>query len=860
MNDDLIKNKPLPYKSHLIDVAGYCMHYLDEGSGPIVVLLHGNPTWCYYYRNLLATLKDKFRVIVPDYIGCGLSEQPTGKHFRAIDRVEHLEELLRKLEANKYSLVMHDWGGSIGTALATRNIQAIEKLVYLNTTITETESLPRIIRVAAKPFFGKFLTKYSKRFLKLATDFGVYKKLLKEVRQAYFYPYQTSDRRDSIWDFVADIPFDSSHPTYSLMLELGSNLPKLAHIPVQIVWGLKDPCFHREMLSKVAQHFPQARVLEIPHASHLVLEDATDLAGNTIREFLLTEQSSLAEEAAQLAKARAREPERGENALYAEFVRQVRIQPRSDAVIAPSIFGETVRYAHMNFQALYQLIMKYQRGLYELGLRSGDKVVMLVAPGIEFLALSYAVMGRGAIPVFIDPGMGKENLCACIAEISPQVFIASPKAHLLRVLNKKLFTGLKFHIMASEWVFVGGPNLSFLKKFSSRELPGASSPGIAMIAFTSGATGKPKGVIFTDTMVSQQVKIFKETFGIEAGKKDLPLLPIFSLYNLANGVCSVIAPLDPSKPLDFAPERVLRIINDLGIDYSFGSPTLWNKIAEYCIRTRQNLNTLKKILVAGAPVPIETLTKIRSVMNEGEVYTPYGSTEALPVTGVSSAEIVDREMLSALSGEVGTLVGKPVDGVKIKIIREVAGPIPTIKEVEELVPYSIGEIIVKGKNVSPQYWDLPDATLQSKIKDDESFWHRMGDVGYFDDSGNLYFCGRKAHVVRCQGRTYYSIPVEKIFNTHKKVRRSALVSLYGGQEVGIVIEPQPEFWPESPESKRLFLSEIKQLAISSKLTNDIKNIYFHRSFPVDARHNAKIFRDKLGLWASEERNTLDNAA
>ena len=451
MRTEFSLEKFLPYKSKFLLIDGSKLHYLDEGTGPVVILLHGNPTWCFYYRNLITALKDKFRVIAPDYIGCGLSDHPPDSHYTAIDRINHLQELVNSLGLTRYSLVMHDWGGAIGTGLAVRNIGAIEKLVYLNTTLTETESLPGIIKTAATPVIGKLLTKKTKFFLKLMTGYGVSKKLPQEIKDGYYYPYKTSERRTAIWDFVADIPFDNTHPSYSEMLEMASKIPELENVPVKIIWGLKDLCFHREMLSKVARHFPQAEIHEIPEASHLVLEDAPVLANSLIKEFLESdpkvEKSTIPVE----------------GGLYAGFKKIAGKYPRQDAAISPTFFWDNVSYFHTNYENLDSLVNKYERGLTELGLKVGHKVLMLVTPGIEFLALSYAVMGRGGIPVFIDPGIGRENLFKCIESINPDVFLGSPLAQLLRLKKKKLFPNIKFHLTASEWIYTGGPNLSYLK-------------------------------------------------------------------------------------------------------------------------------------------------------------------------------------------------------------------------------------------------------------------------------------------------------------------------------------------------------------------------------------------------------------
>ncbi|NDC38212.1 MAG: alpha/beta fold hydrolase, partial [Proteobacteria bacterium] len=386
--------KLLPYESRYVTVGGkYRMHYVDEGprNQPVVMLLHGNPTWCFYYRNLIEELRKEFRVVAPDHIGCGLSDHPTDAHFRTRQRVDHLEEFVQTLGLSKFSLVMHDWGGPLGTSLATRRLDAVERLVYLNTTLTEIESLPRIIKRAHTPFIGQFLTKYSMHFLKLMAEFGVARRLSQEVKEGYFFPYRTIGRRTAIWDFVEDIPFESTHPSYPEMMRFAEKLPDLSKLPVLILWGLKDPCFHREMLPKVAAHFPKARVVEIPDASHLVLEDKPEVVIPEIAQFMRGDESRQVTAVSTPG-----------NALYEAFASRVDALAHTDAVIEPDFSVGPVRYSHVTFRDLNNRINQYQRGLQEIGLKSGDKVLMLVPAGEEFLALAYAVMGRGAIPVFVD--------------------------------------------------------------------------------------------------------------------------------------------------------------------------------------------------------------------------------------------------------------------------------------------------------------------------------------------------------------------------------------------------------------------------------------------------------------------------
>ena len=855
----------LPFQSRFVTVAGYKMHYIDEGSGPVVLCLHGNPTWCYFYRNLIRELRGSFRLIAPDFLGCGLSDRTPGVKFRAIDRINQLEEFANALGLDHFSVVMHDWGGPLGTGFILRKLDKVDRIVYLNTTLTETEILPSFIKIAAAPVIGKVFTRHTDTFVRLTTSMGAYTKLTPEVKQGYAAPYTTRQRRDAIWDFVADIPFDHSHPTYSQMMEIAAGLPKVAEKPVKIIWGLCDPCFHREMLSKVAAHFPKAELLEIPEASHLVLDDAPKIAIPAIYEFLSREEPVPSPVALQRDVA---DREQGSvHVIYDQVMRIAEAAPNLSAVITPRwvrdpINGSALHYAHTTYGDLAKLVNQYQRGLGDLGLVPGDRVLMLVSPGADFLALSVAVMGRGATPVFLDPGMGLDRLSRCIQDANPDAFIGSPRAHILRLLKRSIFHRIKFHVCASEWGFSRGHSLGHFKRYANAPLSPVPLPILrrdgslkaedsALIAFTSGATGTPKGVIYTNAMLAEQLRVIRDVLGQEGGVRDLTLLPIFSLFNIALGVASVFPRMPVGKPLALDPAQVVKLVCDLGIESSFGSPTLWHKIAEYTLRTGVTLPSIKRVFMAGAAVPAATLALVKRAIPNGEASTPYGATEALPVTYITAVELASHTWGAAITGERGTPVGRPVRGVTVKIIEVTSDPIKTIDQCRFLQAGEIGEVIVQGDGVSPEYLHRPDANKAGKILDGNHFWHRMGDVGYLDGDGYLYYCGRKSHSIYSDAGIFHSVPLEEIFNSLPKVRRSALVGIRGHREPAIVVEPLPQFWPETEAQREAFLKDLQVCAESSPLTAKIHHFFFHKSFPVDARHNAKIFRDKLGDWADK---------
>jgi olefin beta-lactone synthetase len=840
---------------------GHRMHYVDEGNGPVVVCLHGNPTWGFQFRNLIASLRQDFRVIVPDHVGCGLSDQPKDVFFTAADRITHLEELLKQLGVGRFSLVMHDWGGPIGTGLAVRRPADIERLVYFNTTLAETALLPGMIRRAASPLIGRLLTQHTMQFVKLLTSLGVVHTLAPEVKEGYHRPYRTRDSRRAIWGFVRDIPFTPSHPTAPLMADMVARLPSLAAKPVKIIWGMNDPCFHPGILRHVAARFPQADVVEIPAASHLVLEDAAKQSLSEVQAFLRPLVSGSDREtvvAPRLAHdapldmrfdtaAEARSPVNG---LYAALQVAAAAAPWVSAVTKVSFprWSGRPQYDAIDFAALSARINAYENGLASAGLRAAERVIMLVTPGADFLALSYAVMGRGAVPVFIDPGMGVDAVVACMREAEPSGFIGVPKAHLLRLKAAELFRSLRFCVVAGRVPLFGATRLrDLLKPAGDPPTPiprQADDP--ALVAFTSGGTGRPKGVIFTNRMLTEQLAVFRGQFGFRGGEQDLPLLPVFSLFTAALGVGSIFPPLDPSRPLSLVPAQIIRVMRDLGNQTSFGSPTLWTKLAEYCRQTGTSLPQLRRVFMAGAPVSQATLDLVKAACPQAESFTPYGATEALPVTVAAAAELRQHPPVLAVSGEQGTPVGRAIDGVTLRVVRPVTSP--TDAPLVDCPVREIGEIVVSGDTVSREYLSRPEATAASKVSEGGRVWHRMGDMGYLDADGQLYFCGRGVHVVATSGRTFHSVPVENVFNRHPDVSRTALIGVEG--HPALVVEPRSRSL--TPDARRRLAAELRATGARDPVTAPIQRFYFHPSFPVDARHNAKIFRDRLAIWAATQ--------
>jgi acyl-coenzyme A synthetase/AMP-(fatty) acid ligase len=377
------------------------------------------------------------------------------------------------------------------------------------------------------------------------------------------------------------------------------------------------------------------------------------------------------------------------------------------------------------------------------------------------------------------------------------------------------------------------------------ELPSVPADGRAAILFTSGSTGAPKGAVYEHSMFSAQVDQLRELFDIKEGEVSLATFPLFGLFDVALGQTVVIPDMDFTRPGQVDPMAIIVPTQKYLIHQLFGSPALLDRVGRFGAAHGIALPTLKRVMSAGAPVPAKTLALFSRMLNQNvPIYTPYGATEALPVALTSSFEILEETAAKTLRGE-GICVGKPVPGIEVAVIRIEEGPIKTWTDDLRASRGHVGEIAVKGPVVTGEYFRRIEDMAKAKIGDGKTFWHRMGDLGYFDALGRLWFCGRKAHRVKTEKGEHYTICVEGVFNAHPKVKRTALVGV--GLNPVLCVELEPGTAP-SEELKK----QILDIAGRPDFTRDIKDVLFHPSFPVDTRHNAKINREALALWAGRQ--------
>ena len=508
----------------------------------------------------------------------------------------------------------------------------------------------------------------------------------------------------------------------------------------------------------------------------------------------------------------------------------------------------------VTFSKLDLLSDGYAAYLKNEGIYAGDTVILMVAPSAEFICLTFALFKLGTPVILIDPGMGYKNLLTCIERVRPKILIGMPKALLFKkvfpqpfqTVSKTFCCGKSFGLFGRDIRKCISPTIQPFPLFKP------TGEDLAAIIFTTGSTGPPKGVRYEHSVFAAQLRLIRDYFGIGADDIDQPAFPLFALFSTALGACSIIPDMDPTRPSRVDPEKFVASIQKHKVTYSFGSPAIWNVVSKYCIEKNLVLQSMRKVLMAGAPVPYDLLKRVKAILpNDASIFTPYGATESLPIASISGNEVLSETWTESKTGK-GTCVGKALPGLEIKILEISDDPVPDYKKETELAPYHIGEIVVKGDVVTRSYENNRSETLLAKIKDGEEFWHRMGDVGYLDDQCRLWFCGRKSHRVQMINRTLYTIPCESIINEHPDVYRTALVGCSWNndeyQTPVIIVEPHKK----KKLDRGKLIREVKKIAASSELTSEVSFFLIHESFPVDIRHNAKIFREKLALWAQKK--------
>ncbi len=531
-----------------------------------------------------------------------------------------------------------------------------------------------------------------------------------------------------------------------------------------------------------------------------------------------------------------------------------RVQPYAKAVIFPQARAtdSKVAYTHLTFLQLDRASDILAYGLEASGIRRQTRTIIMVRPSLEFFILTFAMFKVGAVPVMVDPGMGIGRMVNCLKESRAQAMVGIPQAHVLRIAYRRHFKSVKHWITVGRRWFWSGPTLDRLLEQPLRPFSMARTTAneVAAILFTTGSTGPAKGTIYTHGVFDSQIRLIKSQFEITPGEIDLPTFPLFSLFDPALGMTAVIPDMDPTRPASADPVKIIQTIEDHGVTNMFASPALLDRLGRYGSANKVRLASLKRVITAGAPAAPAVIERFVNMLEpEAQVYTGYGATEAMPVSSFGSRQILEETRKLSEKG-YGICVGPPVREIDVEIIRISDNPILQWSRNLVLPPAEIGEIAVRGPVVTKGYFERPRDDALSKITDGGKFWHRMGDLGWKDTRGRIWFCGRKNQRVITAEKTLYTIPCEAIFNNHPMVYRSALVGCGKAPDKTPLICIELEKKHLKVNRKNLAM-ELFKLAGNNELTAGIKHLLFHPGFPVDIRHNAKIFREKLAVWAEK---------
>ena len=816
-------------------------HVLDTGpddAGLTILAVHGNPTWSYTWRHLAAAVPDDVRLIAPDQLDMGFSER-TGRFRRLAARIDDLVALTETLDLRgDVVVVAHDWGGpvSLGWLQRVRGSAtlSIAGLVLTNTAVHQPPdaTAPTLIRMARRPWVLPRLTTKTTGFLQ-----GMFElsnpRTPRVIRDGYLAPYRTAERRQAIAHFVEDIPLEDDHPSSATLDSIAAGLADLHDLPTLLVWGAGDQVFSDLYLDDLQARLPHADVHRDAKAGHLVSEDID--AATIIVDWLSTLGAAAPDPAAT-------------SAAPVDLTAALRDPAAADRLAIHEM--ETDR--RITFRELDQLVDTTAAGLQQVvGVAPGDRVALMVPPGIDLAAALYGCWRLGAVPVLIDGGLGPRQMSAAMRVARPDHLIGIPRALAAaralrwpgtRICSTPLAPARRRTLGAVE-------DLVSLRREAPAGLLLTGQPGsaAAAVVFTSGATGPSKGVRYSYERIAAQVRSLVELYDIRTTDSLAAAFAPFALYGPAMGITSTVPAMDVSAPGTLTAAALLDAVDAIDATLVFASPAAIANVLETTGgldgRDRSPLDRVRLLLSAGAPVSRDLLhDAVTRLFPEASAHTPYGMTECLPVADIDLARIDDTAG-HALE-RVGVCVGRPAPGVEIVIDALDASGTPAQRG--DAAAGVLGEVWVRAPHQRLGYERRWHTTHRASPP---GGWHATGDLGALDDTGRLWIGGRLEHVIVTADGPVAPAAIERMIDRHPWVRRSAAVGV--GPIGAQVVVAVSEVIDAGRRPRQASLDRIDGLRddLGRGAGVDLAACLEVAALPVDRRHNSKIDRTRVAAWA-----------
>jgi acyl-CoA synthetase (AMP-forming)/AMP-acid ligase II/pimeloyl-ACP methyl ester carboxylesterase len=843
-------------------------HLLDNGAqlsrrgmtpAGTLLCVHGNPTWSYLWRTLLAAGTDParpWRVVAVDQLDMGYSER-TGTFRRLANRINDLGDLTDALGLDgPVVTVGHDWGGVISLGWALAHPQQLAGVVLTNTAVHQPSGsgIPPALRLALHPAVHRWGTTTSDTFLRVTHSLA-HPPLPADVRSAFMAPYRGPGRRTGVGNFVADIPADASHPSFPALSGVAEGLHGL-EVPALMLWGPRDPIFSDRYLKDLIGRLPQAKVHRFEGAGHLVAEDR-DIA-TPVFEWL----AELGRDGrAHLQGTNA--PADGVPPLWAPLTELAAGAAAGDTAVAEMAANGNVART-LSWRELEQSIAALSAGLKEAGVGHGSRVSLMVPPGVDLTVALYACLRLGAVVVVADAGLAASGLSRAVKGATPDFLIGIDRALAAaavlgwpgRRISVRDLPAARRRLLGVETSLgaLARRGASLSPELPSRGPAQAPDPDAdAAVLFTSGSTGPAKGVLYTHRQLAAMRDTVAETFGISPGARLVAGFAPFALLGPALGAVSVTPAMDVTAPRTLTARALADAAAAINATVVFASPAALRNV----LATRDGVNGagrkalegVELLLSAGAPIPEPLLADVQRLLPRASLHTPYGMTESLPVTDISLEEIQAADA-EAAAGTIagagnGVCVGRPVHGARVAVVPLAAdGTAPGTHPVTEAG--LTGEILVSAPHVKEAY-DRLWLTQRESIS--LPGWHRTGDVGHFDAAGRLWVEGRLAHIVTAAGSVVTPVGAEQAIERLADVGLAAVVGVgpSGTQAVVAVVETVPPARKAGPAAPQL-AARVRAAALAAGVS--VSAVLAVPAQPTDIRHNAKIDRTRLSRWAS----------